>query len=250
MSKLKFHIVLMFALLFLASCGSHRKNVTPTETMLTEALIQQVEQNETQWNWFTAKLNIQPESGMISNFGGQIRMQRDSVIWISVTALLGVEAARIMITPDSLFVINKLENAYAKESFEKLKMRYGTEISFLDIQNTLLGNSLWMLGTGEKTRELDNPYYKLGNTLNYDRIWVEQQHFRTAKTYHAERFFQLRTTYDGFETFGSNLIPTEIGLDLKGMYTFAGKMKYSSVTLNETTSFPFKVTSKMKRIRL
>lgn len=105
MSKLKFHIVLMFALLFLASCGSHRKNVAPTEAMLTEALIQQVEQNETQWNWFTAKLNIQPESGMISNFGGQIRMQRDSVIWISVTALLGVEAARIMITPDSLFVI-------------------------------------------------------------------------------------------------------------------------------------------------
>ena len=250
MSKLKSHIVLLFALLLLDSCGSHRKNVAPTETMLTEALIQQVEQNETQWDWFTAKLNIQPESGMISNLGGQIRMQRDSVIWISVTAVLGVEAVRIMLTPDSLFVINKLENTYSKESLEKLKMRFGTEISFSDIQNTLLGNGLWMLGKGEKTRESDESYYKLGNPSNYDLIWVEQEKFRTAKAYHAERFFQLRTTYSGFETFGANLIPTEIGLDLKGMYTFAGKMKYSSVSINEAASFPFKITSKMTRTRL
>ena len=250
MSKLKSHIILLFALLVLASCGSHRKNVAPTEAMLTEALIQQVEQNETQWDWFTAKLNIQPESGMISNLGGQIRMQRDSVIWISVTAILGVEAARIMLTPDSLFVINKLENTYSRESLDKLKMRFGTEVSFSDIQNTLLGNGLWMLGKGEKTRESDESFYRLGNPSNYDLIWVEQQHFRTAKTYHAERFFQLRTTYGGFETFGTNLIPTEIGLDLKGMYTFAGKMKYSSVTINEAASFPFKITSKMTRTRL
>ena len=250
MSKLKLHIILLSALLVLASCGSHRKNVAPTEAMLTEALIQQVEQNETQWNWFTAKLNIQPESGLISNLGGQIRMQRDSVIWVSVTALLGMEAVRIMLTPDSLFVINKLENSYVKEPLDMLKMRFGTDIRFSDIQNTLLGNGLWMLGKGEKMRELDNPYYKISSSLNYDEIWVEQQHFRTAKTHFVDRFFQMSTIYGGFETFGTNLIPTEISLDLKGMYTFAGKMKYSSVTLNETTSFPFKITSKMQRTRL
>ena len=250
MNKLKFHIVLLLALLLLASCGSHRKNVAPTEAMLTEALIQQVEQNETQWDWFSAKLNIQPESGMISNLGGQIRMQRDSVIWISVTAFLGVEAVRIMLTPDSLFVLNKLESSYVKESLDMMKMRYGTEISFSDIQNTLLGNGLWMLGKGEKIRELDESYYRLSNSSNYDLIWVEQQHFRTVKACHVDRYFQLSTTYSGFETTGSNLIPTEIGLDLKGMYTFAGKMKYSSMTMNETTSFPFKITSKMTRTRL
>ena len=154
MSKLKLHIILLSALLVLASCGSHRKNVAPTEAMLTEALIQQVEQNETQWNWFTAKLNIQPESGMISNLGGQIRMQRDSVIWVSVMALLGMEAVRIMLTPDSLFVINKLENSYVKESLDMLKARFGTDIRFSDIQNMLLGNGLWMLGKGEKTWHL------------------------------------------------------------------------------------------------
>lgn len=250
MSKLKLHIILLFALLVLASCGSHRKNVAPTEAMLTEALVQQVEQNETQWNWFTAKLNIQPESGLISNLGGQIRMQRDSVIWVSVTALLGMEAVRIMLTPDSLFVINKLENSYVKESLDMLKARFGTDIRFSDIQNTLLGNGLWMLGKGEKMRELDNPYYKISSSSNYDEIWVEQQHFRTAKTHFVDRFFQMSTIYGCFETFGTNLIPTEISLDLKGMYTFAGKMKYSSVTLNETTSFPFKITSKMQRTRL
>ena len=37
-----------------------------------------------------------------------IRMQKDSVIWISATALLGIEAVRLLITPDSFKMINRL----------------------------------------------------------------------------------------------------------------------------------------------
>ena len=38
-----------------------------------------------------------------------IRMQKDSVIWISITGPLNIEGARVLITPDSVKIINKLE---------------------------------------------------------------------------------------------------------------------------------------------
>lgn len=250
MNKSVLHIMLLLVLAAFSSCGVHRKNVVATDVMLTEALLEKVEQNELKWEWFSAKLNIQTENGVVSNLGGQIRMQRDSVIWMSVTAFMGIEAGRIMITPDSLFFLNKLDNSYAKESFDKLRMRFGTSIGFSDFQDALLGNGLWVLGNGEMSHEWDCPYYEVGNSSGYDKIWVEGQTFRTAKAYHAERYFQLLATYGGFEIVGGNSIPTEIGLDLKGMYNFAGQMRYSSVTLNEKVSFPFKITSKMKRMRL
>src|SRR5690606_13157953 len=46
-----------------------------------------------------------------------VRIERDRAIWLSVTAILGVEAARILITPDSVKILNKLQGEYISKPF-------------------------------------------------------------------------------------------------------------------------------------
>src|SRR5437879_13370008 len=46
-----------------------------------------------------------------------IRIQKGQKIWVSVTAIAGIEVARAMITPDSLLVINKLQGLYLRKPF-------------------------------------------------------------------------------------------------------------------------------------
>ena len=248
MSKIKTHIVLCFTFLLLASCTSRKKTVATTESLLTEALLEQVKANEVPWQWFTAKLNIKPEEGVVTNLSGQIRMQRDSVIWVSVSAMLGMEALRLKMTPDSVFVLNKLENTYLATSFEELKNRFGTQIAFSQLQNLLLGNCFWILGTGDKTRTEDERCYRLAT--GHNQLWVRKNDFKTARAQVSDNYFQLLVTYDPYQTLGSSLLPTKLELALKGMYNFAGQLEYASITLNQPTSFPFKVSQTMQKVAL
>ena len=49
-----------------------------------------------------------------------VRIVHDEAIWISVTALMGIEVARVLITPDSVKIINRLQAEYIKKPLEYL----------------------------------------------------------------------------------------------------------------------------------
>ena len=54
------------------------------------------------------------------SFNISYRSKKDSVIWISVSPLLGIEVARLMITPDSVKMLDKIHNKYEATSFESI----------------------------------------------------------------------------------------------------------------------------------
>lgn len=68
-----------------------------------------------------------------------IRMQKDSVIWISITGPLNIEGARVLITPDSVKIINKLEGTIQLSSIKHLQQITRLPFSFSDFQNIILG---------------------------------------------------------------------------------------------------------------
>ncbi|HAA13443.1 MAG TPA: DUF4292 domain-containing protein, partial [Cytophagales bacterium] len=69
----------------------------------------------------------------------QLRMKKDSVIWISITAM-GFEAARAYITPDTMLLVNKLNREVITYNFERLSRQMNFPVSFELIQASLLGN--------------------------------------------------------------------------------------------------------------
>ena len=67
---------------------------------------------------FSAKMKVHYEGsdGKDYEFNAFIRLQKDKMIWISINALLGIEAFRAIITPDSVKVLNKLDKVYQLRS--------------------------------------------------------------------------------------------------------------------------------------
>lgn len=242
-------LLCILMLTLLASCGLHRKTVTPV-AMQTDALIERVAQNELQWSWFSAKLTAETDNSALPTLGGRIAMQRDNVIWVSLTAMFGIEAARIMITPDSLLIINRLENTYVQEGYEALSRRFGIGLQFRDLQDALVGNGLWVLGDGEKQHEVEERRYHISNLSGYDGLWVGQDDYLTQRIHCAETYFQLDFDYGNYVDMGSQKMPTSCHLDLKGMYNLAVRVDYTSMTINQEQAFPFKISSKLKRVRI
>lgn len=70
----------------------------------------------------------------------QIRMKKDSLIWFRLTPGVGIEAARGIITRDSLIIVDKLNKQVLSYSFESLSQELNFEFSFDLFQSLLIGD--------------------------------------------------------------------------------------------------------------
>jgi len=70
-----------------------------------------------------------------------IKMKKDSVIWISITGPLNIEGARVLVTPDSVKIINKLESTVQLSSITHLQKITKLPLNFNDFQNIILGRA-------------------------------------------------------------------------------------------------------------
>jgi len=68
-----------------------------------------------------------------------IKMQKDSVIWVSITGPLNIEVVRVLITPDSVKILNKLKGSLQLSSIAHLQQITQLPLTFNDFQNIILG---------------------------------------------------------------------------------------------------------------
>ena len=122
-------IALLALLLAATSCASRKKTVAPTPPQAFE--------------WMTANLDIQAEGNGMSfdNLTGQLRMRNDSIVWLSVTATMGVEVLRAKVSNDSVWVLNRMEKTYLAEPLDSLCAKVGMPLSLPLVQTLLLDNN-------------------------------------------------------------------------------------------------------------
>ncbi len=122
-------IALFVLLLSVTSCASRKKTVKSIQLQPFE--------------WLTSNLDIQAEgNGMaFDDLSGQLRMRKDSLVWLSVTATMGVEVLRSKVNNDSIWILNRLEKTYLAEPLDSVAVQLGIPISLPWIQTLLLDNN-------------------------------------------------------------------------------------------------------------
>lgn len=81
------------------------------------------------------------------NVNANIRMQRDSTIWISVNAMLGIEAMRVLITRDSVKLLDKLNKTYTAHSIDYLQKTTALPLDLTTLQDLIIGNPVFLDST-------------------------------------------------------------------------------------------------------
>ncbi len=124
-SKIAFLVLLLVA----TSCASRKKTTMPAPPQSFE--------------WLTTNMSIQAEgNGMeFNDLSGQLRMRHDSLVWLSVTATMGVEVLRAKVSNDSVWLINRLEKTYLAEPLDTLTTQLGMPLSLPLLQALLLDNN-------------------------------------------------------------------------------------------------------------
>jgi len=139
--------------LFLFSCKAKkplavRKPVADT-TAVVKAVdpkvlkINAIKSAQTIFNTFSGKARTKLTiNGETNDVTLNIRVLRDKKIWVSITAIAGIEAARAMITPDSILIINRLQDLYVKQPFSYINKYAGSQVNYKMIESVFVGNAV------------------------------------------------------------------------------------------------------------
>lgn len=127
--RFRFVIACLGFLLVATSCASRKKTVQPQQPQSFE--------------WLTANMTIQAEgNGMVYNdLSGQLRMRKDSLVWLNVTATMGVEVLRAKVSNDSVWIVNRMEKTYLAEPLDSVSAQLGMPLSLPLVQTLLLDNN-------------------------------------------------------------------------------------------------------------
>lgn len=146
MNKPVYFLVVM---LLLSACGSGRLFVTSKKVSSFEGLKKNLAENHFNYHWINARMRVKMElPGKTLRGTAYLKMRHDSLIWLSITPGLGIEAIRAKITRDSFYVLNRLNKTYQIRTFNHLnrfvKVR---QVTFNNLENLLLGDPLFTLNS-------------------------------------------------------------------------------------------------------
>ncbi|NSW45906.1 MAG: DUF4292 domain-containing protein [Bacteroidales bacterium] len=219
------------------------------------------------------------------NLDGVYRIKKDSLIWISLTAPLGIEAARILLTQDSIYFLNKLKKEYFIKPYSFFENSYKVELEFKDLQ-AILTNQLFLFSETDEEKNLEmNPnsnerdyikktFFKDKDSVNYilkthRKHKIKRSIRRNAKELIVENIKitpktfkisnieildyidnrQLQINYNQFEPINNQLFPQTVDFILKdSLKTFQVKLEYTKITVNGETNFSFNIPKSYNRL--
>lgn len=159
----KFLLFVFFSCALLAGCKVRRTvEKSPLIPLNENALLELVDMNSFSYTTLSGKMSVSASTpDQNGSFKVNLRMGKDSAIWMSITPALGIEAMRILIEPDSLQFINKIKKQYFTGDYNSIDtlLQYTTKFGF--IENLLVGNAVEIEPNEKYTSIVDNLYYVL-----------------------------------------------------------------------------------------
>ncbi|HEY4111015.1 DUF4292 domain-containing protein [Puia sp.] len=102
--------------------------------------------NTIDFQTFSGHMHVHYEGadGKGSEFNAVVRIKKDSMIWVSINAFAGIEAFRLLITPDSVKILDKLKKIARLRSVTYLQEQIHLPIDFITLQDLLIGNPIYV----------------------------------------------------------------------------------------------------------
>ncbi len=170
---IKYKAYLCLLLLFFGACRTLSGVVSPQVSFVGKTKVL-----ETDFTYLQARAKIHYQDRQ-ENFKSavEVRIKKDSAIWLSFRPALNVEAVRVLITQDSLLMLDRINDQDKAYSFKELQQQLRVAIDFSLLQAVLVGNLLKKNATLRLTIPKDSTYLLHQQVRNLDIIsTINPQH--------------------------------------------------------------------------
>lgn len=167
------------SLLFLTlySCGSLKRSFSPSEIgdYSTKSVSKKNEETAPKHDFVLSRASVGYKSpNKVLNLSVKIRMKQDSIIWMSAS-VLGLQVAKIMMTPNQIQFYEKLGKSYYSGDYNALEKILGLRVGFYEVQRILTGMPVQDLSKTKLTQVSDSISYKLRSNSgidDYDLVYL------------------------------------------------------------------------------
>jgi len=143
------YLYLLSFLLLITGCRTARDITGGTSGSLKaeEEFFDALRDHSFQYQTFSARIqfNLLLEAGKELSSRGQIKIEKDQRLQISIQPMLGIEMFRIELTPDSIKLVDRMNKRYLVEDYAELKGKSRIDFNFYNLQ-ALFTNQLFLPG--------------------------------------------------------------------------------------------------------
>ena len=267
--------LIMLAASFLFSCRSTRNiqaAITKIDTITAIPVVvenskedsisfihdnyQQVMKNRLDFTTFSAKMDVDyaESEGKKYNVNAHVRMYKDSVIWVSITAILGIEGLRAYITKDSVKMLNKQDKVYIARSVSYLQEVTALPLNLRSLQELLIGNPVYMDSTFVSyDRNPTQGTISLQGTGEFFRIlFTIMENEKLVISSKLDDVDQTRNrtcllTYSEYENKKGVNFSTKREISVSEKKKLDIKLDFKQYEFNETLNFPFNIPKNYTR---
>ena len=235
-------VYLLGLLLLLGSCRTSRDVVDGSSGILKaeedffEALCKQSFQYQTLSARLQFSLTISPGKELSSR--GQLKIEKDNRLQISIQPILGIEMFRIELTPDSIKVLDRMNKRYLVEDYTKLNEQPKTDFNFYNLQ-ALFTNQLFLPGEAsfpenafrrfQWEQTVDGYQLQTKDKMGQHYLFSanqEEKLYATHITNNAD--YSLQWNYADFRMVDNQPVP----MKMNGILSVKNSIDNASITLN------------------
>jgi hypothetical protein len=139
-------------ILFSLGCKSSKKiigktpvaHITRTGNDALQNLLKNIQANENTFDYYQCRSKlIYTEGEQKQELDAIITMEKDRYVLFSISAVLGLNVARVLATPDSVVVLDLLHRKAIIAGYDYLQKITQLPLTFAQLQNLIAGNALY-----------------------------------------------------------------------------------------------------------
>lgn len=247
-------IYFLIIILAVSGCRSTKKSKvkkTPKITADTSkpmlADIKYVLSNAFEYDYLSFKANCDyKDENTDQSFTMNFRIKRDSIIWISITAV-GFEVARVKFDKDSVKMINRIGKKYFVYDYNYVKKMLGTTLTISQIQNLLTANLIFT-PENYSAESIENKYRAkegyVENIMEIDKKYkITSQILR-----HLIEKTEATVEYSNFKKTEKQMFPGETEINVTSpAKNLKLVLRSSNISSDEIDAFPFEISTKYEK---
>jgi len=263
----------------LSSCGLFRKNIDKKEKLkASDTTVIQKENKKMiafadslavkypKYEYLQTKMKIAYKEGNTEqNIKGNMKIKKDSFIWISARAY-GFEVARFLLTPDSVKFMNKMKSEYFVGDYSFIEKSLNVKLDYQTIQS-LLVNELFVLPKSNKSEFAD--FNIFSDTANFilqknihprnmpdslfQEVIIDKNNLKIQKSTSADSRFDRNfiINYSDFKDLKNTKFPFLIDINIiQKTKNIALKLEYYKLKLDREFKPSFKIPTSYNRIKI
>lgn len=227
---------------------------TETETSARD-IFDKVIKNKIDFTTFNAKVRVQYEG----KEGGDeatafIRLKKDSAMWLSLRGALGIEGFRVLITHDSVKVMNLLKKNVQYRSIDYLQEITDIPFDFTTLQDLVIGNPVFIDSNiiSYKVNANNELLVLMGGKIFKHLVSLDNSDYKILHSklddIDVGRNRTCDITFSDYENTTAVLFSTARKISVAEQSKLDINLDFKQYAFNQPLTFPFNIPKNYKRL--